>query len=113
MQEILRGDALRKLEVIEEAVIGLGAECNLRSGIEHLHSLGHHMSCRMTQDAQSFGRFRGDDLDLRAIMHGRVQIGKFSVDFAAKSRLRKAGADSRSYICDRRALGNFLLRAIR
>ncbi len=49
-REVIGGEGSGQGEVVEEAVLGLRTEADLRTGDELLHSLCHHMSSRVAHD---------------------------------------------------------------
>lgn len=102
--EVVGGYGLVETEIVEEAVVSLRTEGNLRAGEEFLNGLGHDMRSRMAQDAKALGRAIGDDLDMRAIGEGRVEPSELAVNLAGDGGLGQSAANGSSTIRDCRSL---------
>ena len=110
--EVVGGDIVRKLEIVEVAVVGCRAEGDLRAGIELLHSFRHDVSAGVAHDMERLGAFRGDDLNGCPIRHGCCEVDQCAVNLASQRSLRKARADGSRNIGDGRAGSELFYRAI-
>ena len=65
--EVFRRERLLDREVVVEAILDGGSDAELHQRIEVLDRLGHHVGCRVTQDAEGLWALVGDDLDRVAV----------------------------------------------
>ena len=110
--EVVGGDVVRKLEIIEVAVVGRRTEGDLRAGVEFLHGFRHDVSAGVAHDVERLGAFRGDDLNGCPVCHGCCEVDQRAVNLASQRSLRKARADGSRNVGDGRAGSELFYRAI-
>ena len=110
--EVVGGDIVRKLEIVEVAVVGRRAEGDLRAGIELLHGFRHDVGAGVAHDVERLRAFRGDNLNGCPIRHGRCEVDQRAVNLAGQRSLRKARADGSRNVGDGRAGSKLFYRAI-
>jgi hypothetical protein len=105
--QVVLGEGPRRAgrEVIIKAVVGRGAEGDLRAGPQRLHRFGQHMGKVVPRQ---FQRVRlvlgGDEREACVTLQRAVDVDQFAIDPRGERRLGKTGADrGRSRARDRDA----------
>ena len=91
----MEGRAVRKIEVVVEAVGDRGADRVLRTGEEVGDGFGHHVRGRVPQNFPARVGGGHDDLDGGVGVEWPVQVGPLAVDLGGHRRLPEAGPDGR------------------
>ena len=112
--QILRRERRRPLEVVEEALLGRGADADLHLGEQLLDRVGQEMGRRVTVDFERLRRVRRDEGDrgvaferqvdvlLGAVHHGRDRhAGQFGVELPG-DRLERGAARERAHAAVRK-----------
>jgi hypothetical protein len=76
LAEVVRGERLRDIEVVVEAVVHRGADAELGLGVQLLDGLGEHVRCRVPDDAAPGLGVGSDRLDLGVGLRGPRQVAQ-------------------------------------
>ena len=78
--QIVGGERLVALEVVEETVVDHRPDGHLSAGVEFLHGLGHHMRGIVSDQAECAGIVAGDDLDPGVLVDRVGEVGEVAVE---------------------------------
>ena len=110
--EIVLGDGMRQLKIVEKAVFCGRPEGDECIRIERLNCFSHDVRCRMAHDLERFRRFGRNDLDRCAIGKLRRKIDERAVHLARDRIARKASTDAGCQIVDGRSFVERSFRTI-
>ena len=114
--EIVHAERLARvggLHVVVEAIVGRGAEGDLRAGEQRLHRFGQHVGIVMPGEFQRIGLVpRGDQRQLGIAIEGAGEIAQFAVNTRGQRGFRKAGADRGGNVCRGRSRRHFAHRSV-
>ena len=93
LRQILGRERFLAREVVIEPILDHGTDGDLRTGIEFLHRLGHHMRRVVTNEFERLGIGPRDDADVGVLFDRLVEIAQFAVDRHRHGLLRKRFGD--------------------
>ena len=92
--EIGLGERFAAGEVVVEAVLGRGAEGDLRAWKQLLHGLGHHVRGVVADGLQRLGLVTCDDADAGVGLDRTGQVPQLAIDRDQRGLLGQAGRDA-------------------
>ena len=114
-QVLLGEGAVRRgrREVVIEAVLGRGAEGDLRSGKDVLHRLGEDVRIVVPHQLERFGLVAGgDEREARVALERARDVPDLAIHFRGQRSLGEAGPDRRGNVGRGRALRHFPHRSV-
>ena len=105
--------AVRKVDVVIEALGDRRADRDLRRRPKIEYRLGEHVCGVVADELQRLGTVLGDDLELGAVLEGSAEVPQLAVHLDGQRRTRQAGSDLGRGVGAGRALGQREPRAVR
>ncbi len=97
-RQVVQGEGLVAGEVVEEAVLDIGADGHLGSGEQLLHRLGQQVGGVVADHLQGFGGVAGDDLDRPGALDRPVEVAQLAVQLDQQGLLFQGFGDRGGHV---------------